>query len=75
MGQAGDRYADWEESQSYIFSGCDHHFSILTSLLLQLISKSKEMETILDLSTIKLEELFEDNVFTQCNHTLFVLVK
>lgn len=47
----------------------------LTSRLLHLISKSKDIETILDLSTIKLEELFEDTISTQCNHTLFVLVK
>lgn len=47
----------------------------LTRRLLQLISKSKETETILDLSTIKLEELSEDTAFTRCNHALFVLVK
>lgn len=54
------------------------HFLDMTIIFLfsqafcsSLISKSKEMETILDLSTIKLEELFEDTIFTQCNHTPF----
>lgn len=48
---------------------------LLTSTLLWLITKSKEIETTLDLSTIKLAELFEDTTFWQSNHTLFVLSK
>lgn len=39
------------------------------------ISKSKKVERILNFSTIKLGEVFEDTTFTQCNHALFVLVK
>lgn len=69
----------WDEPQSFtnhMFGEYDPHFFFSPHKPSALgISKSKEIERILNLSTIKLGELFEDTTSTQCNHAFFVLVK